>query len=139
MRALDRHNGWMRRIVGAGPVLLLGMTAAADSPAPAASGWDDRHMRSNFANYLREPAARRPILGTTRFEASASEAPATTVTEQILSLSPHGWQPGGPSGGSRTRARLGGSATFSSSQHARPQRSSIGRGSALSTSMRHHR
>jgi len=129
----------MRRIVGAGPVLFLGFAAGADPTAPPAVGWDARHMRSNFANYLREPVTRPPILGTTRFAASDTEPPTTTVTEQILSLSPHGWQPGGPSGGSSARTQTRGSATFTSSHDARAQRGSSARRSAVSATSTRHR
>jgi hypothetical protein len=126
----------IRQVLGAGPVLFLGLAAAAE-PA-AQGGWDARHMRSNFANHLREPSARPPILGGTRFAPGEEAAPATRVSEQTLSLNPHGWRPGGPSAGSSSARARGGSATFSSTADARPQRGSGRTGSSSSAQRRSH-
>lgn len=84
-----KTNGWtIGRILGAGTLLLLPSLGSAD-PSQA-SGWDHHHMQSNLATAPAPLAARPILIGT------ASSSTTIGVTEQILTISPHGWEPGGP-------------------------------------------
>jgi hypothetical protein len=119
---------WKKRALGASPLLLLSVTAWAEPPAPPGErAWDDRHMQSNFARRLGERSVPGVIVGTNRFEELSGQAiatPPTRVQEQILSINPHGWKPGGPSFGGGSTPRWAASRSSSGASGAYPSRSS---------------
>jgi hypothetical protein len=119
----------------AAPALLLTLLLAAPAHAESADTapqWDGSHMQSNFANRLGTPAPIE-IVGSNRFDADATAAP-TGVQEQILQVSPHGWEPGGARNGGGASDPIWGhtSSGFSSTKGVKPQRSS---GVALGSSL----
>jgi hypothetical protein len=101
----------IRHLLGSIPALLIASVASAQEPI-----WRDAHMQSNAATRLRADAARPPI------QIGDVATSADGVREQILTLSPHGWQPGAASFGATSRrdARSG----FSGTSAARASRSS---------------
>ncbi len=112
-------------LLAAAPLLLLAVTASAEAPAPSAVTWDDRHMLSNFAN--RGAAVARPaILGLDPDGRIAREAVSITqVQEQLLTINPHGWQPGsGRRASTGTGRPFARGLRFTPPTSAMPQRSS---------------
>jgi hypothetical protein len=124
---------------------LFSFGAWAQGPhADSGAQWDDRHMRSNFANHLR--AAPRPPLRIAEPGAAGADAAAPThVQETILSISPHEWEPGGPRGGSSPSRSS--SSSFSASDAGAWRSAGVrgsspsvgGRSSSASLGVRHER
>lgn len=133
---------WIEQLLfSAGPLILLSSVAWAEPPDQGGEGWDDRHMRSNFARRLGERTTALPIVGGNRYgelATSTAAAPPTRVHETILSINPHGWQPGGPSGGTSSAPRWTASGSgFSETEDARPSRTSSMAATTSSASSRH--
>lgn len=119
---MRRNVRSIERLLGSIPVLFFASGAWANEPGAAA--WNDQHMRSNFAARAHASPARPPIqIG----EPNSGDA---QVSEQLLSISPHGWEPGVSSFGS---AQPGASArSFSSTSSVYPTRATSARGSSRS-------
>jgi hypothetical protein len=116
------------RLVGTGSVL-FSVSAWAETPLDGnAERWDDSHMQSNFARRT-GALAPRVIVGSTRYDETAS-APPARVEEQLLSLNPHGWTPGGGTSIGNATPRWTQSNPKWADGHATADRSTGGRGVA---------
>jgi len=135
----------MRRSLPIATSLLLLFAAAnahAGSGPGSGSSWDDRHMRSNFAHQRGPAPPRPPVQGASRYRAATEEpapTPPTGVAETTLTISPHGWKPGGAvarTGATPPWAESHGS-SLSSSASARPKaRAGVRSGSSMRNSLR---
>ena len=101
----------IRSLLGSIPVLVIASVASAQEPV-----WHDAHMQSNVAARFRADAARPPI------QIGDAATSAAGVREQVLTLNPHGWQPGAASFGATTRREAQGG--FSGTSAVRASRSS---------------
>lgn len=123
---MRRNVRSIERLLGSIPVLFFASGAWANEPGAAA--WNDQHMHSNFAARAHASPPRPPI------QVGEPSSGDEQVREQLLSISPHGWQPGASSFGS---AQRGTSARgFSSSSSAHPTRGASVRSPSWSHGMR---